>query len=167
MQYISVWRGWFQLILSPLLLNLIWLWKLVRKRAPPHKYVTVHANWEILFKLHYQFHAEVFMGSSRAGHALLCERICAHCMQCDQIIQVFLFPVFWWKGSVSVKSHRCLGSCSSWKTDPYVAWIPLDLKELGFGIYSPLFQSLCMANSLGLGNLWKIFLLYIIQHAFK
>lgn len=51
------------------------------------------------------------------------------------------------------ESHRCLGSRSSWKTDPYVARNPVDLKELGFGIHSAPFQSLCMANSLWPGNI--------------
>lgn len=35
-------------------------------------HLAVHANWDILFKLHYEFHTELFMNSSEAGQGVLC-----------------------------------------------------------------------------------------------
>lgn len=58
-------------------------------------HLTVHANWDVLFKLHYEFDTEHFMDRSEAGHVPLCRGIYGRDMQCDQIILVLLFPVFW------------------------------------------------------------------------
>lgn len=112
--------------------------------------LTVHANWDILFKLHCAFPSKSTAGKLRAGYCA--ENICPwYPMWPDN--PGFPIPSVLVEGISLRESHRCLGSRSSWKTDPYVARNPVDLKELGFGIHSAPFQSLCMANSLWPGNI--------------
>lgn len=65
---------------------------LVHKKSSTSQICASNSNWDVLFKVHYEFDTE--------QKCSIVQGIYARDMQCDQIILVFLLPVFRERGSV-------------------------------------------------------------------